>query len=254
MPPWCQRDARSRSHASGPSHKPRDGSRVYACGSARRCRASSMAAVSGVIPARARRRRSRAGCRRSRGPAAGDLRVVARPLELDGDVDDAAGVGHEVRRPQDPAPREEVGDARRRRAGCSPRRRSTGACRRGTVSSLSTPPSAQGASTSTCGGQRLGRARSSARRASRPRALLRWSMSETTSFAPRLATSCASRRPTLPRPTTATRAALQRRCRRTRARSSQRRPPGRPARCTGTGRPSRRAPARGRRRAASPRR
>ena len=49
--------------------------------------------------------------------------VVARRLELDGDVDDAARVGHEVRRPQDAALRRAGRRPPRRRAGCWPRRR-----------------------------------------------------------------------------------------------------------------------------------
>ena len=65
----------------------------------------------------------------------GALGRVAVGLELDGDVDDAAGVADEVRRPQDAALGERRRRARRRRAGCWRRRRSPcsaapGRCRR----------------------------------------------------------------------------------------------------------------------------
>ena len=69
----------------------------------RRSRPSSSAASSGVVPRRRRCRRSCAACRRRRGRACRRGRVVALGLELDGDVDDAAGVADEVRRPEDAA-------------------------------------------------------------------------------------------------------------------------------------------------------
>ena len=55
---------------------------------------------------------------------------VAVRLELDGDVDDAAGVGDEVGRPEDAAGVQVAPRGRRRRAGCSRRRRPRGSAAR----------------------------------------------------------------------------------------------------------------------------
>ena len=128
-------------------------------------------------------------------------RVVAAGLELDGDVDDAAGVGDEVRRPQHAVAREQIGD---RLIGewllAAPA--TTGACSAGTDSSSSTAPSAHGARTSTGASSAFsGLSQRAPSRAASSR--LRASMSETTSLAPRRARSRARRRPTAPSPTIA---------------------------------------------------
>src|SRR3954468_5085793 len=91
----------------------------------------------------------------------------------------------------------------------------TGACSRGTVSGLSTPPSAHGARTSTSAVSALSGAIHRAPSLSAS-VRLRWSMSETTSVAPRRASRRAGRRATLPRPATppdAPRRAPLQRCR-----------------------------------------
>ena len=87
----------------------------------------------------------------------GAVGVVAAAVELDGDVDDAAGVGDEVGRPEDPA----LARAGRRRASSASwllaAPATIGTCSAGTVSWSSTPPSAHGARTSALGVERLGR-------------------------------------------------------------------------------------------------
>ena len=163
-----------------------------------------------------RGRRPRPACPRSRGRSSRAGRVVAAGLELDGDVDDPAGVGHEVRRPQDPAAAQQVGDAvvgelvvgragdRRRSAGAG---RSRGRARRPARTGASTSTSARSAPSAGVT-QRAPRSRAPARawpgRCRRPAAC-----------APRGRSTRGHARPTCPSPSTATvRPAQRRRCRR----------------------------------------
>ena len=96
--------------ASPPHRAARRARAAWTSEPSRRRRASSMAAASGVSPVSSERSKIIAG---GRADAADTLargsRVIAAGLL--GDVDDAAGVGDEVRRPQDVVPLQEPGDS-----------------------------------------------------------------------------------------------------------------------------------------------
>ena len=156
-------------------------------------------------PARSlRRRRSRRACRRSRGRFARATRVIAAGAELDRDVDDPAGVGHEVRGPQDAARRQSsrdavVGELVVRRAGDRPAPAGAGRCR-----GRARRPAR------TARGRRPGRSArlagvdpARAERGARARAW-RGSMSATISRSRRRRQQAGQAQPTWPSPTTAT--------------------------------------------------
>ena len=121
--------AGGRGHAGG---APREASGRGALASARRRAASAIAAASGVVDGglglvEDRPQRPADGAH----ALLGALGRVALGLELDGDVEDAARVGDEVRRPQDPARGQLARRRTRRRAGCWRRRRSPCSAGRG---------------------------------------------------------------------------------------------------------------------------
>ena len=113
-------------------------------------RAISIAAASGVAPAAsAWSSTSRDGVADGPHPRLGALGRVALGLELDRDVDDAAGVGDEVRHPEDAALRRAARPTASSASWLFAAPAIARQRRGGTVSSLRTPPSAHGASTST---------------------------------------------------------------------------------------------------------
>ena len=140
----------------------KDGSDAVLSGQRRRFRQGQRAAASGVTSSRVGEVEQRAdGVADGEHALAGAAGVVALRLQLDGDVDDAARVGDEVRRPEDPAGVQQRRRSRRRRAGCWRRRRPRG--------SAAPAPMASSSIAAQRARARRGRRRRAARRPARSR-------------------------------------------------------------------------------------